>query len=1507
MIKYFPEHPPPSRVPARKLSIVFALTLSYTALFSSFEPAQAVSITRIVSVGDDVPENEGETFTQTFNPAMSHGNLVFEADFTNDGDGIYFSSGGFPTPVADINTLVPDSETKRFRSFFTPHLSRTHGVFAGTGLVAFNDLYTFPVGTRSLERIPFTDSAIPGGSGNFAGSDNVQYEIWENKVVFIGNGSDGQRGVYVYDIGAKAFQLVADKNTPIPNDPMGRNFDFYADLSIEGDRVAFAGQSAIAIDRIRGVYLFDGGLIKIADTNDTVPENPSNLTFASLTFQNVFVDGERVVFQGGTGIYAGSGGALTRIIDDSTSIPESENKFRAPAPSADNGSVALSQSQRSFGGLTIPSGIYLERGGTIHKVIAEGEPLEGETIIGVGGSGRFFDGNQIGFTASFAVGPRGLYVADVSDLLPIVATPTPTPTPTPIPVPNLFIRDIEIQQGVVDSARLLVDRPVLVRVRPGVSMGNDALGRNFRIGVTAKLHVVSDADVEIPGSPFDPTGIPVGFGLVTQSGATMKVRGDGRIGQYNPPELRTAEDTLNFMIPPLPAFGRYRFFAEIESDGSFTETNLSDNRFPAFDGIGKDAVATRPLRLLVGRFNFGGLITPPPLARVFDSIDLAKFAFPLESGELEVIPSSVIYSYLPANFVGPLFAQLEFAAHVTLHNMVSIRDADFGVLIGSEQALLSVVTVLTGEPQGLALPPVGIALVEARDGAFQSTMAHEVGHLLGLGDTYKDGKEETGINPRVCPDLCTSSGNRLPPGGYNLYTGEIVGYDNLNRPHTDFMGNNPNSITWVDLRSWNFLLNQFEIAKKDNVPPRYIEHKGAEEQIAIVSGYMLEENGEPTGSLGPVSLFPAAGLEVSAPPAPGPYHLRFRDTGGQVLLDWSFDLDNQTDDRYVGPPYGVFSFAIPLPEVTVSIDFDLDNTNLDNKSASPNAPTLQVLTPNNGANLSGEVAVSWNGSDLDGDKLSYTLLYSTPQEDHVLISAVTDTSFMWDTSTLGPSQDGVLKVMATDGFLTTEAEVTGLVVEGGAFPMPFIEAPLEGAQYPEWAPIHAQASSFDPQGREVSYSWTVVGGGQLGNGHMISVSDLGVGPKTIQLETTAGPDAQNVEVNIVVYEDGDEDWIPDDWETEHGLDPNVDDRDDDSDGDGLGAFDEWRNGTDPDDPDSDNDGFSDGEEWRVGSDGNDPNDTPVQIWSRTADVNGDGRIDAIDAMAWQQGWQRMGLLETVRTSDLDRNEKVDARDGHLFVDVFGEQYMNSPTTPTPTMTPTRTATPTPSPSSSIQPGPSSTATRTPTATNTPTATQPAATPTPVPGVGIAVFIQGDGLIDFSVFTNGSPIPATQPSTFTPGTYLTDQFASVGVTFRSTKNPFGSALNNVGVGVIGGAAPLANGMIHAPPNGLDGRTTWEVVFETPVARAGIRRLLVGPGGTTHFYREDGALLVSFTTIGDFDMDFHAVSVGGGDPGVKRIELTGDGTSGSQVGAGDDLLFSPVGSLPIPQALQYSGAP
>lgn len=161
-------------------------------------------------------------------------------------------------------------------------------------------------------------------------------------------------------------------------------------------------------------------------------------------------------------------------------------------------------------------------------------------------------------------------------------------------------------------------------------------------------------------------------------------------------------------------------------------------------------------------------------------------------------------------------------------------------------------------------------------------------------------------------------------------------------------------------------------------------------------------------------------------------------------------------------------------------------------------------------------------------------------------------------------------------------------------------------------------AAFDNQpggSDEATFQWTITYDGALADEvTLLSLEVLELGDEPVSFITL--PDRRRFLVDPELT-DRDLDLMPDDYELAHGLNPDVDDSDEDADGDGIGNLAERRLGTSPSLVDSDSDGLSDGEEVAGGADGfiTDP---------LLADTDGDGVNDAEDGQPLDGGTTESG-------------------------------------------------------------------------------------------------------------------------------------------------------------------------------------------------------------------------------------------------------------------------------------------
>lgn len=111
------------------------------------------------------------------------------------------------------------------------------------------------------------------------------------------------------------------------------------------------------------------------------------------------------------------------------------------------------------------------------------------------------------------------------------------------------------------------------------------------------------------------------------------------------------------------------------------------------------------------------------------------------------------------------------------------------------------------------------------------------------------------------------------------------------------------------------------------------------------------------------------------------------------------------------------------------------------------------------------------------------------------------------------------------------------------------------------------------------------------NGDVIAVGTNGLNGVIVKFSGIDGSVIWDLIIteSFIEAEDSDFDGMPDYWESEYNLNPNVDDAQNDQDLDGLCNIQELFHGTNPTNYDSDDDGLSDSEEVTLGEDGYETN------------------------------------------------------------------------------------------------------------------------------------------------------------------------------------------------------------------------------------------------------------------------------------------------------------------------------
>ena len=149
------------------------------------------------------------------------------------------------------------------------------------------------------------------------------------------------------------------------------------------------------------------------------------------------------------------------------------------------------------------------------------------------------------------------------------------------------------------------------------------------------------------------------------------------------------------------------------------------------------------------------------------------------------------------------------------------------------------------------------------------------------------------------------------------------------------------------------------------------------------------------------------------------------DAAGRTLLTYRFNATAIKDS-----PIVMFSEFVPWNPETKQIVLKQGQTTLATRSVSPNKPTVTVTSPRAGQTWGARGTVKWQAADADNDTLTYTVFYNngTDQRWIPIATDVKTTSASIDTRLLAGSRRARVRVRATDGVNTTEAESAAFVV-----------------------------------------------------------------------------------------------------------------------------------------------------------------------------------------------------------------------------------------------------------------------------------------------------------------------------------------------------------------------------------------------------------------------------------------------------------------------------------------------
>jgi len=682
-------------------------------------------------------------------------------------------------------------------------------------------------------------------------------------------------------------------------------------------------------------------------------------------------------------------------------------------------------------------------------------------------------------------------------IVPLGNPPAPPPEPSPPAPVDFYIQGVEVTQAIQcfdtsqgytkcpnNSLELSAGKATAVRVYVGCT---GCSGSSIKVAVRAVRAYCTLGTPQMPG------------GCAAWSGPSSLQYFNAPLNKSIAALRPTLSGSANWFLSTSPNEVQLALYVSVnlESQGQHPETNFNNNT--AWMQLPLHKRAPFNVKWVLIEYNPAPSKTysPYPKGQTASAAVVGKSAWMMKSA----FPMPVTYSQIspPIKYTG-----------------VDVRDDDASLLL----AYLSYRAQKEPNADSVFgwLPPGATAGANfAGQAASWYDKYKQITHRFGFGDQSNDGNpiilaHEIGHNNGLNHPLEDSSW--LYPNNVDIKeTGLDVGKKAL-YPATadDFMDTPVSDGDWISPYHWMRLVGKTMTKSAGGALT------GVPQPAILVRGRLY---GDGSGELDPCYQMLDEGPFPTS--ESGAEHcIDLRDSAGTVLASHCFEPFRGYVSGSAPSDTGLFSLMLALPEGTSRVVLRRGPSVLAERSASPHAPQVTVLSPQQGALIDGQTTLSWSASDADQDPLSYALFYSrdggASWAPFALDATVPEVEV--DTSLWAGASEAHIRVLASDGFHTAAADSPWFSVPRKD-PLVLIQAPHSGAVlHPEQAIVlsgHAEDLE-DGELEPSALEWASDRQGVLGHGPELYLPGIWLEPgRHIITLTAIDSDEQTGSASVSVY------------------------------------------------------------------------------------------------------------------------------------------------------------------------------------------------------------------------------------------------------------------------------------------------------------------------------------------------------------------------------------------------------
>jgi streptogramin lyase len=657
-------------------------------------------------------------------------------------------------------------------------------------------------------------------------------------------------------------------------------------------------------------------------------------------------------------------------------------------------------------------------------------------------------------------------------------TPTPTATRTSTPTPTFTATRTATPTATATATATPTRTPTATPALPDLTVTRLEVNQAIQdlansIPLIAFKRTVVRAYLDfgpVAGPLGNVTGQLKGYRGATLLGTVAPFNPGGRITVYRPADWRQINQTLNFEVPFAWLTGELRLEVEVNGDHSIAEYNYGNNITSvsvSFVDGGELRIAWLPIHYVTGGYSGPS----DPSSRITKGDVWLKATYPVSHTRVKYYPWPGITWGGNINVGTGAIKLLTYLGRLFQLSQTRPRpDHVYGWLPSS---------VYGGN--GLAWLPGKIAFGNDTDGRWRRTFAHEVGH------------------------------NRSQPHNelaINAHGFDVAGRQVMVDAKLDFMvPGRLEAEAWVMPQTYLDLYSRRTGALADLAEP-----------AATAAEYLLVS--------GLVNLDGSASFDffyrqemtdpLDNPPAGTAYCLELYDAGSIKLAGYCFDISFGFGDSTMPMTVAPFALTVPYPPTTKQVVLKHGGITVATRTVSNNTPTVSVSLPSGGV----VKTVNWAAQDLDGDTLSYSVLYSADNKSswYAVATDLTQSTYNLDTAQMPGGLNCYVRILASDGVNTGEGDAGPFAVTGKE-PTALINAPADGAAYAPGENVLFAGDGFDPEDGSLpdeSLIWSSDRDGALGTGRTVERNDLSAGEHVITL-TVSDSTGYTATAHITVY------------------------------------------------------------------------------------------------------------------------------------------------------------------------------------------------------------------------------------------------------------------------------------------------------------------------------------------------------------------------------------------------------